>query len=34
MHPYEFTENYMYIGSGVLGTILLVVLIFWVMRRV
>jgi hypothetical protein len=24
----------MYIGSGILGTILLVVLILWVMRRV
>ena len=34
MHPYESMENYMYIGSGILGTILLVVLIFWVMRRV
>jgi hypothetical protein len=27
-------ENFMYIGSGILGTILLVVLILWVMRRV
>jgi hypothetical protein len=31
---YESMENYMYIGSGILGTILLVLLIVWVMRRV
>jgi len=34
MQPYDSMENYMYIGSGILGAILLVVLILLVMRRV
>jgi hypothetical protein len=27
-------ENYMYIGGGILGTVLLVLLIVWLVRRV
>jgi hypothetical protein len=34
MQPYESTENYMYIGGGILGTILVVLLILWLLGMV
>lgn len=33
MKSHKFPENCMYIGGGLLGTVLLVVLIVWVLRR-
>jgi hypothetical protein len=34
IQTHEFTENYMYIGGGILGTILVVVLILWLLGMV
>jgi hypothetical protein len=34
IQPYEFTENYMYIGGGIFGTILVVLLILWLLGMV
>jgi hypothetical protein len=31
---HEFTENYMYIGGGILGTILVVLLVLWLLGMV
>jgi hypothetical protein len=30
----DFSENPMYIGGGILGTILVILLIVWLIRRV
>jgi hypothetical protein len=30
----EFVENYMYIGGGILGTVLVVLLVLWLLGAV
>jgi hypothetical protein len=34
MQPHESTENYMYIGGGILGTILVILLLLWLLGMV